>query len=94
MEFVNKIILQGIVGAVRKDARCTSFSLVVEENYNLEGENIIDTIWFNCRAFSDLSVNKGDWVRVEGRSKIFRYLTQDDAGRITYEVIVEKLEKL
>lgn len=88
MEFLNNIELQGIVGRVHGDARLTTFSLVVEEDRTKEGENIIETIWFNCRADGEVNIIRGTWVNVKGRLRMRKNASRDG---VTYDVIVKEL---
>ena len=81
-DFVNKITLQGIVGAISVDLRC--FSLAVEDTINV--------YWFVCIANNALPIKKGDWVRVEGKIQINNYHTEPSHNPV--QVIVNKVEKL
>ena len=97
MEFLNKIELRGLVGAVSTrpvcDAICTIFSVVTETAYNSkDGACVIECCWFSVVSFNAPKINKGDKVHVVGRLKYVRYYNQDGAERTTYEVIANSVK--
>ena len=98
MEFLNKVEIKGIVGyvAINKvsDKSITNLSLVTETCANSNGALTIEVTWFNCVAFMELEIAKGDKVHVIGRIRTRRYTDQDDNERVSMDVVVQSLEKI
>lgn len=102
MEFISKIELQGIVGAVRTihvgGEYVTRFSLMTEYAYkDLGGVPVVDTTWHSCVVWSSkcpssTELAKGNIVRVLGRPRCYRYTTPGGDNVTSFEVAVSKLE--
>lgn len=97
MEFLNKVELKGLVGAISTrpvcDATCTKFSVVTETAYNSkDGACVIDCCWFSVVSFNAPELKKGTPVHVVGRMKYVRYCNQDGVEVSTYEVIAKTVE--
>ena len=98
MEYLNKVILQGVVGSVNyskvADKFHTVFSLCTEYAYKADGNAFIDVTWHRCVLISDkIDIQKGDKLRVEGRLKQTRYV--DSSGERSYmDVIVNNYHKI
>lgn len=97
MEFLNKVELKGLVGAISTrpvcDATCTKFSVVTETAYNSkDGVCVIDCCWFSVVSFNAPKMSKGDKVHVVGRMKYVRYCDQAGVEHTTYEVIAKTVE--
>ena len=89
-EFINKIELQGVVGAVGGG----TFSLCTEHSYENVGERIVEVMWHSCVYFGEKEIKKGDWVHLVGRPRMKRYIGDDGEPRLHYEVIVNKIDIL
>lgn len=97
MEYINKIELQGKVGAVRarvvNDIPVQCFSLATEYFLTLEdGASCCEVCWHNVVAWDKTEVVKGDKVRVLGRMKQCQYCGTDGANRNYYEVVATEVE--
>ena len=101
MQFINKIEIQGITGAVKVssvgDTRVARFSVCTETTYNGAGGILIDCCWFNVACQSDKitcldQLGKGKIVRVLGRVRIHRYTDETGAEKSCWEVLAHKLE--
>lgn len=97
MEFLNKIELKGLVGAISTrpvyDASRSDFSVVTEVAYNgKDGSVVIDCCWFKVVAFNAPQINRGDKVHVVGRMKYVRYCNSEGIEVTTYEVIAKTVE--
>lgn len=105
MEFLNKLQLRGVVGFTRPQKMtdgdlAVSFSLATNYAYkNREGEAVIETTWFLCKAFSNKikeetleKLAKGSKVELTGRVRVSRYETPDGGDKTQWEVIVNDLE--
>ncbi len=105
MESLCKIELRGIVGTasvtVVGGKKTITFSLVTEYAYrDNDGNAIIETNWFNCRAWDGTDIadftnlHRGDKVHLIGRLRCRRYQSADGGTNTMYEVIVNSLEIL
>lgn len=104
MEFLNRIELKGVVGRADINAfngnHVCNFSVVTEASaVDREGNSTVEPTWFNVSAWSgvkgiqDLSqIQKGNWVRVVGRLRIRRYVTQDNVERTSVEIPARLVE--
>ncbi|MBR1509878.1 MAG: single-stranded DNA-binding protein [Bacteroidales bacterium] len=104
MEFLNRIELRGVVG--RADVNSYNGSLVcnfsvVTENsaVDKEGNSTVESTWFNVTAWEgqpgipDLySIQKGGWIRVVGRLRQRKYVTQDGEERMSLDVLARLVE--
>ena len=106
MEFLNKIELRGVVG--RSDINSynghhvCNFS-VVTENTAVDRElgTTVETLWFNVSAWDGVQglddftlIQKGSWVRVIGRLRVRKYVTQENEERVSLEVLARGVEIL
>lgn len=105
MEQINKIEIQGHVGnaSVTKigDTKTAQFSVATEYVYkDNSGSAIIDTTWFNCRAFSGAGIadltnlRRGAKVHLVGRFRTRNYQSTDGGTHTIYEAIANTLEIL
>ena len=102
MEFLNRIEIQGVTGAVAitpvGDTRITRFSVVTETAYNgSDGGIIVDCTWFSVSAFESAKIRcldqlaKGKVVRVLGRVRVQRYTDGNGAERCCWEIIAHEV---
>ena len=102
MEFLNRIEIQGVTGAVAitpvGDTRMASFSVVTETAYNgRDGGIIVDCTWFSVSAFESAKIRcldqlaKGKVVRVLGRVRVQRYTDGNGAERCCWEIIAHEV---
>lgn len=97
MEYINKIELQGIVGATRSNVIGTSsvqnFSLMTEYMFEKSDKSIVcEATWHSVVAWNSQAVNKGDKVRVVGRLRQQKYTAADGTERVYYEVVASELK--
>ena len=102
MEFLNKIQLRGIVGAVREVAvestKTYRFSLATEYCYRgVSGMPTVEVTWHNVVAFSSPGENwdwlqKGAKVEVEGRICNRKYVGSDGVERTVSEIRAHSLK--
>ena len=105
MEFLNRIELRGVVG--RSDvnehngSRVCNFSVVTEYSIrDREGNPGTEVTWFNVsywagRENPDFSqIQKGAWIRVIGRVRLRRYVTQENEERAVLEVLARKVDMI
>lgn len=98
MDFFAQIEIQGIASRVEKiegpKKAFVQFSVLVEEAFtNKAGDSIIDTQWFNCMGM-DLNVESGDKVHIIGKVRTIKYTGGEGEIHHSWQVCVEKLEKL
>lgn len=99
MESINRIELQGIVGAVRsnvvQDIPVQSFSVCTEYMAKLDdGAARCEITWHNVVAWDKAEVLKGDAVRVVGRLRSNRYTRADGTESIYYDIVAAEVEIL
>ena len=105
MQSLCKIELVGTIGiasvTVIGDKNTITFSLATEYAYrDNDGNAIIETNWFNCRAWDGTDIadftnlHRGDKVHLIGRLRCSRYQSADGGTNTMYEVIVNSLEIL
>ena len=105
MDFLNKIEINGIVGMVHKekiaDTNVLRFSVVTEQTVKDKNENItIETFWCNCVAYNvqeqsdEWNINKGDYVKIEGRLRSVRCNDMNGNVRYSVEAVISKLETI
>ena len=105
MEFLNKVEIKGIVGAIRSaeyvpHTTCHNFSVVTEYQSNTKGgPSVIETTWWGCIAWSDKTpavvlMEKGDKVHIIGRLRQNRYTTDGIQTHTATEIVVQSLEIL
>ena len=96
MEFVNRIELCGVVGAVRTydfhGNTFYNFSLCVNSALG----NVVETNWFNCKWCPGKDddagkIVKDNMVHLEGRFSNIRYTGADGNPAASYEVKVQKV---
>ena len=91
MKSINKVELQGRVGSVRNGIGAVMFTLATNEYFTSTNDDVVtETTWHVCqvseRVISEQIV-KGDWVRVIGSIKNYKY-TDQEANEITSTVII------
>lgn len=94
MEYINRIELQGEIGAIRvqevQDMLVANFALVTEFVHKC---NIVETSWHNIVAwessmlFDPSVLKKGDKVRVVGRLRTSKYTSANGEEKMFYEVV-------
>jgi single-stranded DNA-binding protein len=106
MEFLNRIELRGVVGRADINSyngnQVCNFSVVTEASaVDREGNSVVEPTWFNVSAWTgvqglaDLNeIQKGMWVRVVGRLRVRKYVSQDNVERTTNEVPARWVEIL
>lgn len=102
MDFLNKIELRGVVGSVHitkvGDTEVVRFSVMTEYCYrDKDGCAVVDCTWFNCTAWADktpssVNMEKGDWVNLSGRVRMFRYTTAYGVSNSGWEIMVKDLK--
>lgn len=101
MEHINKIEIQGIVGAVRTQALfgelVSNFSVATDTIYrNKQGDSIAETMWHNVvvwqsKTSTDLNkVEKGIPVRVSGRLRQTKYTDVHGEERVFHEILANE----
>lgn len=104
MEFLNQIILKGVVGRADVNnignSQVCNFSVVTEYSTLDKDRNpIIETNWFNVSAWggragvADLfGIQKGTWVKVVGRLRTRKYTSQNGEERTTSDIVAHTVE--
>jgi single-stranded DNA-binding protein len=101
MEHINRIEIQGIVGAVRTqtifDQQVVNMSVVTQEFYkNKEDIPIAEITWHNVvvwqdKSSSDLSkVEKGSEVYAVGRLRQQKYTDASGIEKVYYEILANE----
>lgn len=105
-EFLNRIIIRGIVGNVNymdigRSEKLVNFHIVTEYCYlNDKGESTMDLTWFNVRAWEktitpvDAEIKKGAIIELEGRIVNRRYVNENGETNYVQEVIAKKVKIL
>lgn len=99
-QFKNDISICGIVGQCHVTAvagtETAQFSVMTEETYSSrDGGAVVNCTWFSVRAWkgagvAELSkITKGSWVEVHGKQRCRRYVGEDGADRVSYEIIAD-----
>ena len=96
-QFKNDIIIAGPVGQCHVTAvagtETAQFSVMTEDTYSSrDGSTVVNCTWFSVRAagIADLTnITKGSWVEVHGKQRCSRYVGEDGAERVTYEIIAD-----
>lgn len=96
-QFKNEITICGVVGQCHvtavADTEAAQFSVMTEDTYNIrDGGAVVNCTWFSVRAagIADLTnITKGSWVEVHGKQRCRRYVGEDGADRISYEIIAD-----
>ena len=102
MEMLNKVELQGFVGAVRKTeigkTSVVRFSVATDYSYvGRDGTPVVETTWHNCTAYADTNpdadiLKRADNVRVKGRIRMQRYMDNNGIDRTIPEIYVQELK--
>ena len=101
MEHINKIEIQGVVGAVRTQALfgelVSNFSVATDTIYrNKQGDLIAETMWHNVVVWqsatsTDLNkVEKGKSVRVVGRLRQMKYTDVHGEEKVFHEILASE----
>ena len=103
MEFLNKIELRGVVGRADFNSyngnQVCNFSVVTEASaWDREGNSTIEPTWFNVSVWNSVKglnnltdIQKGLWVKVEGRLRVRKYVSQDNIERYSLEVLARQV---
>ena len=106
MEFLNRIELKGVVGRADVNSfngnHVCNFSVVTEASaVDREGNSTVESTWFNVSAWNgvkgiqDLSeIQKGSWIRVVGRLRLRKYVSQDGIERMSVEIPARIVERI
>lgn len=105
MEFLNRIVLRGVVG--RTDTKSfngntvCNFSVVTDASVVDKDRNAtIESTWFNVSAWEGPNIKdlhllqKGLWVEVTGRVRIRKYTTQDNEERSSMDILARSVNIL
>lgn len=101
MEHINKIEIQGVVGAVRIQTLfgelVSNFSVATDTIYrNKQGDSIAETMWHNVVVWqsatsTDLNkVEKGKSVRVVGRLRQMKYTDVHGEEKVFHEILANE----
>lgn len=104
-EFLNRIEIQGIVGAVNLNkvgnTSVLRFSVLTEHTYKgNDGCVIVDSTWHNVTCWQGdglrdpSSINKGDVVNVKGRLRTYRFADSDGNERVAHEIFANSVTKI
>ena len=99
-QFKNDIIIAGPVGQCHVTAvagtETAQFSVMTEDTYSSrDGSTVVNCTWFSVRAagIAELSkITKGSWVEVHGKQRCRRYVGEDGADRVCYEIIAHTVK--
>ena len=103
MDFINRIEIQGVVGAVKTQTyngvTITNFSVCTNSTSSDGLSFAVETTWFHVTAFGnkcgDLDkLAKGKWVNVKGRVRMQTYTAPDNTERTTFSVLASQIEIL
>lgn len=105
MEHINKVELQGRVGAVRTNeysgAKVANFSLATDVLYKTkDGRAVAETTWHQVVVWQQVtkvdveSVCKGDIVKVTGRLRTTSYRSTTGENKVMVEVLAGTLEMI
>ena len=103
MEFLNKVEIRGVVGTIHvdkvADTETAQISVMVEDAFrSSSGDAMIECTWFSIRVWkgagiADLSkITKGTWVEIHGKQRCRRYVGEDGADRVCYEIIADTVK--
>ena len=103
MEHINKVELQGCVGAIRLNnisgRKMINFSLRTEHLHTTHlGENVMTATWHQVVAWQNVtkvdveSISKGDMVKVTGRLNNVSYRSATGESIVMTEVLANTLE--
>ena len=99
-QFKNDIIIAGPVGQCHVTAvagtETAQFSVMTADTYSSrDGSTVVNCTWFSVRAagIAELSkITKGTWVEVHGKQRCRRYVGEDGADRVCYEIIAHTVK--
>ncbi len=106
MEFLNKIIIRGIVGRVQRtvihDKTAVDFSVVTQTIHKQnDGTQTCETTWFRITGWEHLSgcedlkeIQKTSVVEITGRVRPVKYTNAFGDDVISWEVIAQKVRHL
>lgn len=102
MEHINKIEIQGVVGAVRTQVifgeMVSNFSVATTDTIyrNKQGDSIAETMWHNVVVWqsntsTDLAkLEKGKSVRVVGRLRQMKYTNVHGEEKLFHEILANE----
>ncbi len=102
-QFKNEITICGVVGKAYvttvAGTETAQFSVMTEDTYSSrDGATVVNCTWFSVRAWkgagiAELSkITKGSWVEVHGKQRCRRYVGEDGADRVCYEIIAHTVK--
>ena len=102
-QFKNEITICGVVGQCHvtavADTEAAQFSVMTEDTYNIrDGGAVVNCTWFSVRAWKGAGIaklskiTKGSWVEVHGKQRCRRYVGEDGADRVCYEIIAHTVK--
>lgn len=105
MEFVNKIEIAGVVGAVNvfnvSGTKVARFSVMTENSStSRDGGLMIECTWFSVCAWDGGKITgldkiqKGSKVHVLGRVRVRRYVDSEGNDRQCWEIVTNELKLL
>lgn len=94
MEYINKVILRGIVGNVKGNGYFTRFTLVTNCYMEGDGATICESTWHNILCLSGVDLEKGDEAEIEGRIRNQRYIDKDGNDRYSVEIVTKSAKRL
>lgn len=106
--FINKVVIQGIVGMKRQSqapdgSSMYSISVVTDRGFRRkDGEYYIETTWHNVRAYPGKdcpeqmlqNLGRGDAVHIEGRLRTINVATESGDTRQITEIVAQKIDVL
>ena len=101
MEFLNKVELQGIVGAVREiqveSQKVFRFSVATDYAYRNPEGAVVETTWHNVVAYQPLGESwdwlvKGAMVWVSGRLRTTRFMRSDGSEAYSNEIVAKSIK--
>ena len=102
-QFKNDISICGIVGQSHvtavADTETAQFSVMTEDIYSSrDGSTVVNCTWFSVRAWMGAGIaepskiTKGSWVEVHGKPRCRRYVGEDGADHVSYEIIADTVK--
>lgn len=104
MEYINQIIIQGVVGFVSlkffDNAKLLRMSVATNEVYkSKDGMDVTNTQWHHVTAWDNGTtvtgfdaIKKGDKVKVSGRLTYRHYTRDDGSDAVSAEIVATSFE--